>query len=158
MISREDEVKSIIEKGIRLTKAGKHKEALYVFDSDICATLDPVAASYYALCLARVEACYDRAITLCFMAAEKDFCNPVIHLNLGRIFLEIGQKSKAIKTFKRGLVMDDSNKELIIEMEKLGLRRRPVISWLGRKNSLNVFLGKAASISLKHPVRRPAAR
>lgn len=158
MISRDVEVKKITERGIRLTKAGKHKEALYVFDSDIAATYDPIAVSYYAICIARVEAQYDRAISLCFLAAEKNLCNAEIYLNLGRIFLEKGQKSKAIKTFKRGLQMSDSNHELLTELKKLGRRRRPVISWLGRNNSLNRFLGKAASLSFKRFIKASEAR
>ncbi|OGQ58823.1 MAG: hypothetical protein A3J24_10525 [Deltaproteobacteria bacterium RIFCSPLOWO2_02_FULL_53_8] len=158
MITREFEVKGLAERGIILTKDGRHKEALKVFDSDICTTLDPVAMSYYAMCLAKVEARYDKAISLCVIAAEKEFFNPEIYLNLGRIFLATGQKSKAIKTFKRGLKMDDSNDELLLEMRKLGLRRRPFISWLGRNNSLNIFLGKAASVSLKTHIRYAAAR
>lgn len=158
MLSHETVVKGLAEKGIRLAKAGKHKDALKIFDMDICAMLNPIAMSYYAVCLARVEARYDKAISLCVMAAEKEFFNPEIYLNLGKIFLETGQKSKAIKIFKRGLTMDDSHAELLMEMKKLGLRRRPFISWLGRNNSLNVFIGKAAFISLKSPAGRPAAR
>lgn len=147
MFSQEIAVRELTERGVRLAKAGKHKNALTVFDSDICTVLDPIAMSYYALCIARVEARYDKAISLCAIAVEKEFFNPEIYLNLGRIFLAADQKSKAIKTFKRGLKMDDSNKELWMEMKKLGLRRRPFISWLGRNSSINVFIGKTVSIS-----------
>jgi len=158
MIAREVEARGLAYEGVRLTKAGRYADALIVFDSDICAMLDPLAMSYYAICLVRVEKRYDKAISLCAMAAEKEFFNPEIYLNLGRIFLARGHKSKAVKAFRRGLRIDDTHKELLTEIKRLGLRRRPFISWLSRHNSINIFIGKVTAISPRPVTGRAVAR
>ncbi|MBI5886866.1 MAG: hypothetical protein HZB85_09845 [Deltaproteobacteria bacterium] len=158
MIAREFEAKGLADEGVRLTRAGRYADALVVFDSDICTMLDPLAMSYYAICLVRVEKSFDKALSLCAMAVEKEFFHPEIYLNLGRIFLMKGQKSKAVKAFKRGLQVDETHKEILTEIKKLGLRRRPFITWLPRRNSINIFIGKVTTISLKPGTVRALAR
>lgn len=135
------EFNEVVEKGMRLAREGRYFEALKVFDDDLCFTQHPTAMSYYAVSLANVEGNYDKAISLCLMAAEKEFYNPDIYLNLGRIFLLNGQKSVAIKAFKKGLKYDESHNSLRKEIQDLGVRRRPVVSFLPRQSFLNKFLG-----------------
>lgn len=132
---------SVVEKGISLARDGRFFEALKIFDEDLCFTQHPTAMSFYAVSLANVEGNYDKAISLCLMAAEKEFYNPDIYLNLGRIFLLNGQKSVAIKAFKKGLKYDDSHNALLKEVRVLGLRRRPILSFLPRQSFVNKFLG-----------------
>ncbi len=131
----------IIEQGISLAREGRYKAALDVFDQDICFTQNAAAMAYYALCLAEEERNFERALSLCLMAVEKEFYNPSIYLNLGRILLLNNQKGTAFKAFKKGLKFDDTNAEILSIVEKLGKRRRPVVSFLPRNNSLNRLLG-----------------
>ncbi|MBI5642195.1 MAG: hypothetical protein HY954_01825 [Deltaproteobacteria bacterium] len=135
------ETNDVIEKGMGFARAGDYAEALRVFDEDLCFTQHPTAMSYYALSLANVEGNYDKAISLCLMAAEKEFYNPEIYLNLGRIFLLNGQKSVAVRAFRKGLKFDNSNHSLLHEMRNLGVRRRPVLTFLPRQNVVNKYLG-----------------
>ncbi len=134
-----------LEKGISLARRGQFAEALRIFDEEICFTRDPSAMSYYAVCLARTEGNYDKAISLCLTAAEREFYNPEIYLNLGRILLLNSQKSSAIKAFRKGLKFDDSNNEILSEIRSLGLRRKPFIPFLPRENALNKFFGGVLS-------------
>ncbi|HBG47713.1 MAG TPA: hypothetical protein DDW94_12115 [Deltaproteobacteria bacterium] len=131
----------VIERGIGLARAGRFDEAVKVFDQDLCFTQHPTATSYYAVSLASVEGNFDKAISLCLMAAEKEFYNPEIYLNLGRIFLLNGQKSVAVRAFRKGLKFDSDHFALLSEMKSLGLRRKPMISFLPRQNVVNRFLG-----------------
>lgn len=131
----------VIEKGIGLAREGEFDKALRVFDQDLCFTQHPTAMSYYAVCLANVEGNFDKAISLCLMAAEKEFYNPEVYLNLGRIFLLNGQKAVAVRAFRKGLKFDNSHFGLLSEMRKLGVRRKPVIGFLPRTNPVNKFLG-----------------
>lgn len=135
------EANELIEKGMGMAREGRYEDALRVFDQDLCFTQHPTAMSYYAVSLANVEGNYDKAISLCLMAAEKEFYNPEIYLNLGRIFLMNGQKAVAIRAFRKGLKFDNSNGHLLSEMKRLGLRRRPVITFLPRQSPINKFLG-----------------
>ncbi len=135
------DARSLADEGVRLAKRGRFRDALRLFDEDLCFTQDPTALSYYAVCLAEEEGIFDKAVSLCVMAAEKEFYNPVVYLNLGRILLLNNQKGTAFKAFKKGLKFDDTNAEILSIVEKLGKRRRPVVSFLPRNNSLNRLLG-----------------
>ncbi|MBI5237495.1 MAG: hypothetical protein HY887_03625 [Deltaproteobacteria bacterium] len=131
----------LVAEGVRLARELSYEDALKIFDQDLCFTQNPIAMSYYALCLAHIEGNYERAISLCLMAAEKEFYNPDIYLNLGRIFLLNGQKGVAVKAFKKGLRLDDRHQGILNEVTRLGIRRRPVLTFLHRGNPVNKFLG-----------------
>jgi len=135
------DLNKFIDDGIALAREGHYAAALSVFEEDLCFTQNPTATSYYALSLANAEGNYDKAISLCLMAAEKEFFNPEIYLNLGRIFLMNGQKSVAMKSFRKGLTFDNTNNELLGEVRRLGLRRKPPIGFLPRGNAINKFIG-----------------
>lgn len=134
----------VVEKGIGFARDGRFSEALSVFDEDLCFTQHPTAMSYYAVCLANVEGNYDKAISLCLMAAEKEFYNPEIYLNLGKIFLLNGQKSVAVRAFRKGLKFDNCHFDILKEMKKLGVRRKPIVGFLPRQNPVNRLLGRLA--------------
>ncbi len=136
------EIESVIESGLELARDGRYREALDIFEEDLCFTQHPTATSYYAISLANVEGNYDKAISLCLMAAEKEFYNPEIYLNLGRVFLLNGQKAVAVRAFRKGLKYDNCNMGLLVEMKRLGLRKRPVITFLPRQNLFNRCLGR----------------
>jgi len=135
------ELSGVVEEGLGLARAGRYREALRIFDTDICFTQHPLATSYYALCLAVVEKEFDKAVSLCIIAAEKEFYNPEIYFNLGRVFLLNGQKAIAIKAFRKGLAFDNAHLALLNEIKRLGIRRSPVVSFLPRTSSINRFLG-----------------
>ena len=135
-------IERVIENGLEMARDGRYKEALSIFEEDLCFTQHPTATSYYAVSLANVEGNYDKAISLCLMAAEKEFYNPEIYLNLGRVFLLNGQKAVAVRAFRKGLKYDNCNMGLLVEMKRLGLRKRPVITFLPRQNLFNRYLGR----------------
>lgn len=140
------ETNDLIENGIRMARQGNYGAALRLFDEDLCFTQHPAAMSYYALCLATVEGNFDKAVSLCLIAAEKEFYNPDIYLNMGRVFLLNGQKSVAVKAFRKGLKIDNTHAPLMAEMKRLGLRRRPLLSFLPRQSMVNKYLGLLARL------------
>jgi len=129
------------EKAVRLAREGRYDEAMKIFEKNLLSALNPKDLSFYALSLAASEEDYDRAVTMCISAAEKEFYNPEIYLNLGKTLLLCGKKTKAIKVFKKGLKFDETNKSIRMEIKKLGLRRAPIISFLSRGNVLNRMCG-----------------
>lgn len=136
------ENKELIEKGISLARGGYFKEAIKIFEEGICFTQDPKAMSYYALCVAEIEGDYNKAISLCLVAAGREFYNPDIYLNIGRIFILKGQKAFAVKSFIKGLKISRTHQGLINAIKKLGVRRKPILPFLPRHNFINRFLGK----------------
>jgi len=129
------------EKAIRLAEAGCYDEALRIFEKNLSSALTPKALSFYALSLAVAEEDYERAVTMCLLAAEKEFYNPDIYLNLGKTLLLSGKKTKALKVFRKGLRFDETHESLHQEIQRLGQRRAPVISFLPRGNVLNKLCG-----------------
>ncbi len=66
---------------------------------------------------------------------------PTFYLNLGRAYLSAGKKKEAVESFKKGLSFDRDNRDIIWEMTKLGIRRKPPIPYLKRSNPINKYIG-----------------
>lgn len=119
----------------------------------------PVANSYRAYCMAKERGQIREAVRLCQAALDAEPNNPVHYLNLGRIFLHAGDKSKAIATFWKGIsrapgaqpgvtVAAPSNGHarehalILEELRRLGIRKRVPFSSLRRGHPLNRIAGK----------------
>ncbi|MGB9715253.1 MAG: hypothetical protein ACPL1G_02400 [Thermodesulfovibrionales bacterium] len=76
------------------------------------------------------------------MPCGHEFYYPVLYLNLGRSYLASGNKKYAVESFQRGLVFDNDNKELLQEIRRLGIRRKPVVRFLSRSHPVNKYIGK----------------
>jgi len=62
------------------------------------------------------------------------------YLNLGRVYLEAGQKVMAIKAFRQGMKIS-RNRQIMVELQALGVRKEPVFASLTRTHFLNRFFG-----------------
>lgn len=112
---------------------------------------EPFLLSYYGCLLAVVSKNYKTGIDVCHNAIEvikkrvpfgEEFFYPVFYLNLGRAYLAAGKKAEAITAFNKGLEIDIENKDLLWEMRKLGLRRKPAVPFLRRSNPINRYIGQ----------------
>ena len=103
---------------------------------------NPRYRSFYGLGLALVERRFDRALELCRSAAKEEFFNPELYYNLARVHLAFGFKAEAIRYLRRGLMIDPGNVAMQEELRRLGVRRRPVLSWLPRRHPVNRLLGR----------------
>lgn len=101
----------------------------------------PLAWSYLGYCLARERQQFRRGQNCCQRALRQDPTGSLHYLNLGRIYLLAGQKSRAITTFRRGLKFG-RNSRILAELRGLGLRRAPVFGKLDRAHFLNRLAGK----------------
>jgi tetratricopeptide (TPR) repeat protein len=98
--------------------------------------------SYYGLSRAQAEGATPQTIQACETAARRDFFNPDLLLNLGRVFLLAGKTTKALATFQRGLDLAPKHKGLLAEFKKLDRREAPPLMIVSRSNPLNKVLGK----------------
>ena len=119
-----------------LQQAVTHLQAAYRLDA-----ATPLYRSYYGLALGLAERRLERAISLCRSAATDEFFNPVHFHNLARIHLACGFKADAIRYLRRGLMIDPGNAAIASEMRSLGIRRRPALGFLRRRNLINRLLG-----------------
>jgi tetratricopeptide (TPR) repeat protein len=111
--------------------------------------------SYYGYLDAFVNGNYERGVDLCKTAVDilreelkeevllgQEVFYGVFYLNLGRAYLAAGAKKEAAEVFKKGLLADPKDPELLREVRKLGLRRKPFISFLKRSNPINKYAGR----------------
>jgi tetratricopeptide (TPR) repeat protein len=66
---------------------------------------------------------------------------PTFYLNLARAYLAMGNKRSAVAALKKGLQTDKHHPELIWELKKLGIRRRPPVRFLSRSHPINKYIG-----------------
>jgi tetratricopeptide (TPR) repeat protein len=119
---------------------------------------DPFLLSYYGCLEAIVNNNYTHGITTCTTAIETlkskvpfgaEFFYPVFYLNLGRAYIAAGKKREAIDTFNTGISFDSENADLLWEIRKLGMRKKPAVAFLKRSNPINKYIG-----ALLHALRK----
>lgn len=134
------EAEELYEKGVETADRGNWLAALALFEKAVQLEDKPAYQSCLAVCIAKERGQYNRAAQLCRDAIAEEPGNPVHYLNLGRISLFQGRKEEAISLFREGLE-HGFEKRIIDELEKLGTRKKPVISFLHRDNPVNKHLG-----------------
>ena len=140
----------LFAKAMDTLKSGKRGEALDLLEQAVGLDRKPIFCSNLAVCLAKEKNDFKRAVSLCKEAIKSDPKNSIHFLHLGRVHLMANQKKEAIRIFCMGMRHSD-NREIIAELNRIGRRRPPIISFLDRSNPLNRMLGK---IFYKQKVRK----
>ncbi|MFQ5668945.1 MAG: hypothetical protein ACE5HD_00315 [Acidobacteriota bacterium] len=137
------------QKGLKMQREGRLLEAMAYFEAAMVGDRkrNPGAPnmkyqSYFAVCMAVVTRDLKEAVSLCRKAAEREFYNPEIFYNLGRIHLLCGARQPAVEAYLRGLGIDRSHPGMRAEMRRLGLRRAPLFRFLRRGHLLNRLAGQ----------------
>jgi tetratricopeptide (TPR) repeat protein len=102
---------------------------------------DPRIASYLGLVLVD-SGIYNRGFELCRGALRKSPLNPDLLFNLGQAYLLASRRNEARFTFLRGAKLSDDNHRFIDALIKMGIRRKPTISFLRRDHPFNRWFGK----------------
>lgn len=143
-----ENAEELFERALKLVKAGQNREAFEILKKLVDNTpssiyeIEPRYLSYYGYLTGIAGNNYHRGIELCNEAIKKEFFHPDFYLNLGKLYLATSNKGTAVKTFYKGLRIDKTNKELIEEIKKLGVRKEPVFSFFKRENPVNRFAGR----------------
>lgn len=134
-------------RGRDLLAAGQFAEALEHFrKAHNLDQANPRYRSFYGLGLALVDRRFDRALELCRSAAKEEFFNPELYHNLSRVHLAFGFKAEAIRYLRRGLMIDPSNGEMLGELQSLGMRSAPLLTFLPRRHPINRLLGRVRRV------------
>ncbi|MBE0597810.1 MAG: tetratricopeptide repeat protein [Desulfuromonadales bacterium] len=134
------DLNGLITRGVQAMEEGNTLIALLYFEDATILRRIPMVLSSLGYCLVREHRQVQKGIGLCLEAMQKEPQNALHYLNLGRIYLLAGQKSLALQTFRRGLRCQ-RNPQIIEELKRLGVRKRPVFSGLKRDHPLNRFFG-----------------
>ncbi len=101
--------------------------------------------SYYGLSRAQAFGATPQSVQACETATRRDFFNPDLFLNLGRVYLLAGKTTKALAAFERGLDLASSHKGLRAEFAKIDRRAAPPLGIVSRSHPLNKWLGRLRS-------------
>lgn len=121
---------------------------------------DPMILTHLGYLIAMVEKKYKTAIDACeksvnimprrLPAGLDTEHKPLLYFHLTRVYQAAGNRQEAVRAVYRGIGFDTDNGVLHRELERLGVRRRPVVPFLGRGHFLNRMLGR-----LRHRILGP---
>ncbi|HUP44032.1 MAG TPA: tetratricopeptide repeat protein [Thermoanaerobaculia bacterium] len=114
---------------------------------------DASGLSYFGLCVALVRKQYRPAIDLCKRAIDLEFYNGDHYANLARVYLAANRRKQAVDMAEQGLRLVPEHEYLIEVRRELGVRARPTVPLLDRKNPINVSLGQA-----RHAKQQPSGK
>ena len=123
-----------LEEGFALLKA--------VANAKLSLELPAAFYSYLGFGLAGFEGQYRAGVKLCQRAIEMEFFQPEHYLNLGRTYMLLGSRRKAVKALQKGLEVDRTYAPLHRFYRNLGRRKKPVLPFLPRNSGPNRVLGR----------------
>ena len=137
------------KQGLEAMSKGRRKQAMALFEAAIeierrfsRARPQPRYLSYYGLCLALERNQIGEALRYCREAVTLESFNPDIRCNLGRVLLRAGRRREAYRCLVRGLNLETDHRATTSALRVMGVRKLPVLPFLGRGNPINVFLGR----------------
>ncbi|HEX9777980.1 MAG TPA: tetratricopeptide repeat protein [Geopsychrobacteraceae bacterium] len=133
-----------IREGVTEARKGNTLLARIHLQAALKKTRKPEVLAWYGYCLAKDKKSFGQAVTLCKEALQSAQNNSDIYLAIGKIYLLAGRKRTAISAFNKGLKMG-RNEAIVQQLQHIGLRKTPVLSFLERDNSVNVYLGMLLS-------------
>jgi len=111
--------------------------------------------SYLGLSMALAHRPSEKSLKLCQRAVDGDPTDPVVFYNLGKLHIMLGDKTKALQAFERGLHLAPHNPRLKREMRRFNRRGRQPFPKLSRDHPLNRHLGRLRAALFS---RRTASR
>ena len=103
---------------------------------------NPFYLSYTGLLAAVAEKRFADAEVLCREAIEMRHNHAQLYLNLAEVYQSAGRTQEAIQVLEKGLVSAGRDFRIRRALEKMGMRREPVLTFLHRSHPLNRTLGK----------------
>ena len=136
-----DRVKELFQKGEELLGRGERLAALSSFEKSLnLGNPDPLCKSYVAVLSAVERGEIGRAINVSEQLIRSSSEEPLLYLNLGKLYLMAGRRAEAVATLREGLAMRRMPEAEAL-LESIGTRKPPVFRFLSRKHFLNKYAG-----------------
>lgn len=140
----EPAVEAILKRGIAAVEKEDYQQGfqilsgIYTLNSD-----DPVdGLSHYGVCVALLHKKHKEGLRLCHRAIDIQFYNSVHYANTTKVYLNLGNRKKAVAILDQGLERLPKDQVLMDLRERIGWRRGNPIPFLHRDNFLNMYMGK----------------
>jgi uncharacterized protein HemY len=138
---QQEQLDNLTNKGIDALEKGYIQSAQVLLGQVAEQHNTPVVRSYLAYCAAKSQGRVQEAMKICRESIRNDPKDPAQFLLLGRLYLMVNEKEKAMLAFREGIRVG-SDPRILAEMNKLGQRKPAVIPSLKRSHPLNRLLGK----------------
>ena len=154
------DVRERVNRGVQLCRSGKLEDGYRILRS-LTEEVVPnrefpgVFFSFLGYGVAAFESRYNDGIALCQRSIEMEFYNAENHHNLARTYMLLGTRRKAVKAVFAGLRVDPDDRALRLLARELGVRRKPVLSFLSRGHLANRWLGSFRHLLVAKPRRKP---
>src|SRR5579864_5030823 len=103
---------------------------------------NPFYISYMGVAIAATEQKWAEAEELCRSAIRMSRRHAQLYLNLAEVYVAADRKQDAADTLIRGLRYSPHDQRLKIGLDRLAIRRPPVLRFLPRAHAVNRSLGK----------------
>jgi predicted Zn-dependent protease len=103
---------------------------------------NPFYLSYTGLLAALAERRFGDGETLCQEALGMKVNHAQLYLNLAEVYQQAGRTGEAIDTLEKGLVSAGRDFRIRRALERIGVRRAPVLTFLHRSHPMNRTLGR----------------
>jgi len=117
--------------------------------------LPALVYSYLGYGIALRQQRLSEGLKLCQHAVKMEFYQAENYLNLARTQMLADHRRAAVRAVADGLKIEPDNQQLLELQHELGLRKRPILSFLSRSNPINALLGRLRH--LVRPSRAPRA-
>jgi hypothetical protein len=104
--------------------------------------LPALVYSYLGYGIALRQQRLSEGLKLCQHAVKMEFYQAENYLNLARTHVLAGHRRAAVRAVADGLKVEPDHGQLLELQHELGLRKRPVLSFLSRSNPINTLLGR----------------
>ncbi len=139
--------------GLALLRGGEAKKAMPHLQSALEEEpANPFYISYMGVAVAATAQKWAEAEELCRSAIRMNRRQAQLYLNLAEVYAAADRKQDAADTLVRGLRYSPHDLRLRMALDRLAVRRPPVLRFLPRSHALNRGLGK-----LRHHAMRVLA-
>jgi len=147
MVGLSEELQHYVDDGLRLCREGEWRKGMPVLAAVIeqKGPYDKVPGLVYSFLgygVAKFQSKTTEGVRLCEHAIKVQFYEADNHWNLARVNVLAGHRRNAVNALNGGLKLDPDHQGLLDLKKEIGLRRAPVLGFLGRDNALNVLLGR----------------
>ncbi len=129
--------------GLALLRGGDANKALphlkCAFEEE---PANPFYISYMGVAIAATEQKWAEAEELCRSAIRMSRRQAQLYLNLAEVYVGADRKQDAADTLVRGLRYAPHDRRLKMGLDRLAMRRPPVLPFLARTHAVNRNLGK----------------
>lgn len=133
-----------LQEGVALVERGAYEQAQNLFMGYLeNHNESSVALSYVGLLTCLKDRQASKGLPMCQEAVRRDPGEALCHLNLAKIYFALGDRYQCVRALHRGLKIRSPHRPLLMGFYRtIGLRRKPVLSFLSRNHMLNNLLGR----------------